>query len=148
MNKGMRLTAPNPQRKVRAGDILVIEAEADALATVLSSLGLKLEEAKHPEETTETKEPGEGEGKGTEKRRTDETVADTDAQEEDDKAESTGEVMLMELAVLPASTLTGRSARDLLLRTRYGLNLLAVSAKATARWGDCARWPFGPATCC
>ena len=87
MRNEVRLTAPNPRRKVRAGDILVIEAEADALATVLSSLGLKLEEARTiAEETTETKEPGEGEGKGTEKHRTDETVADTDAQEEDDKA--------------------------------------------------------------
>ena len=35
--------------------------------------------------------------------------------------------MLVELAVLPASVLVGRSASDILLRTRYGLNLLAVS---------------------
>lgn len=33
----------------------------------------------------------------------------------------------MELAILPSSGLEGRSASDLLLRTRYGLNLLAVS---------------------
>jgi di/tricarboxylate transporter len=33
----------------------------------------------------------------------------------------------MELAVLPGAMLVGRSARDILLRTRYGLNLLAVS---------------------
>jgi di/tricarboxylate transporter len=33
----------------------------------------------------------------------------------------------MELAVLPGSTLVGRSAQNLLLRTRYALNLLAVS---------------------
>ncbi len=128
VHKGMRLTAPNPQRKVRSGDILVIEAEADALTTVLSSLGLKLEEAKQAEKATETKEPVEAEAEGAEKhRKPDEVAADTDAQEEDEQTESTGEIMLMELAVLPASTLAGRSARDLLLRTRYGLNLLAVS---------------------
>ena len=35
--------------------------------------------------------------------------------------------MLRELAILPASSLVGRSARDLRLRSRYGLNLLAVA---------------------
>ncbi len=118
VHRGVRLTAPNPRLKVQAGDILVIEAEADALATVLSSLGLKLEEAKKPEEATETKQPGQGEGA---------KKPGTGTQEQADKAESTGEVTMAELAVLPASTLSGRSARDLRLRTRYGLNLLALS---------------------
>jgi di/tricarboxylate transporter len=35
--------------------------------------------------------------------------------------------VLRELAVLPSSSIVGRSAGDLRLRTRYGLNLLAVS---------------------
>ena len=35
--------------------------------------------------------------------------------------------MLRELAVLPGSSLNGRSAKDISLRTRYGLNLLAIS---------------------
>jgi di/tricarboxylate transporter len=39
-----RVHAPNPGRVVRAGDILVLEAEADALPAALSSLGLTLEE--------------------------------------------------------------------------------------------------------
>ena len=46
----MRLTAPGQGQMVRAGDILVIEAEVDALAEALSSLGLKLEESKRPTE--------------------------------------------------------------------------------------------------
>jgi di/tricarboxylate transporter len=33
----------------------------------------------------------------------------------------------MELAVLPGSPLSGRSATDIMLRTRYGINLLALS---------------------
>ena len=33
----------------------------------------------------------------------------------------------MELAVLPGSSLAGRSSSELSLRTRYGLNLLALS---------------------
>ncbi len=44
----MRVTAPNPGRRVREADILVIEAEADALAGLLSAQGLKLEEAGRP----------------------------------------------------------------------------------------------------
>jgi di/tricarboxylate transporter len=36
-------------------------------------------------------------------------------------------VVLTELAMLPGSVLAGRSASDMLLRTRYGINLLAVS---------------------
>lgn len=132
VHNGVRLTAPSPRRRVRTGDILVIEAEAEALATVLSSLGLKLEEAKKPEGAAETKEPGKGEG--SEKNRAGKTVAGAEAKE-DDKAESTGEVALAELAVLPASTLSGRSARDLRLRTRYGLNLLALSRQGQRSLG-------------
>ena len=42
----------------------------------------------------------------------------------------------MELAVLPASNVVGRSANNLALRTHYGINLLAVSRqgrRSTAR---------------
>src|SRR5690606_19527543 len=45
----VRLTAPQSGRLIRTGDILVIEAEVDALANLLSSLGLKLEESVKPE---------------------------------------------------------------------------------------------------
>jgi len=44
----VRMFAPNPNRKVREGDILAIEADAESLAEVLSSFGLKLEEAQRP----------------------------------------------------------------------------------------------------
>ncbi|MCZ4315945.1 SLC13 family permease [Comamonadaceae bacterium G21597-S1] len=44
----VRVFAPNPGRRVREGDILVIEADAESLAEVLSSFGLKLEEAMRP----------------------------------------------------------------------------------------------------
>jgi di/tricarboxylate transporter len=49
----MRVTAPNPRRRVREADILVIEAEAEALAGLLSEQGLKLEEAGRPPEPPE-----------------------------------------------------------------------------------------------
>lgn len=55
-----------------------------------------------------------------------EPAADTKPPEEE-TAPTSSDIVLMELAILPSSGLEGRSASDLLLRTRYGLNLLAVS---------------------
>jgi di/tricarboxylate transporter len=104
----VRVTAPHAGRQVRAGDILVIEAEVEALSQALSSLGLELEEAKPAGDETEARE--------------EEPASD--------------EIALVELAVLPRSELVGRSASDLLLRTRHGINLLAVSRRgqrSTAR---------------
>lgn len=45
-----RVHAPHPSRVVRAGDVLVIEADAEALSNLLSDLGLKLEEDVPPPE--------------------------------------------------------------------------------------------------
>ncbi len=105
----LRITAPNPWRRVLAGDILVIEAEAEALASVLGELGLKLEEAQRPPEKDK----------------------DAPLPEQPTKQEESAvvhsEVVLTELTMLPGSMMAGRSASDMLLRTRYGINLLAVS---------------------
>ena len=96
-----RVSAPDAGRIVRAGDILVIEAEPEALASALGSLGLKLEEAVHDEpEASNNKEKKEAEA---------------------------DEVSLIELAVRPDVALLGRTASDLRLRTRFGINLLAIS---------------------
>ena len=121
VHNGVRLTAPNPRRKVRAGDILVIEAEAETLASVLSTLGLKLEEAMAPAGGED--QAGSAGVQGLEAAAR--PVADKDA--EADKSGASHEIVLMELAVLPGSPLSGRSASDILLRARYGLNLLALS---------------------
>lgn len=118
VRREVRLTPPNPWRKVHAGDILVIEADAEVLAGVLSTLGVKLEEAAQPSEEDETADevtPDAKEDRATQKG------------EEEEEAATPGEIVLMELAVLPGAALAGRSASDLLLRTRYGLNLLALS---------------------
>ena len=114
----VRVIAPNPGRVVRVGDILIIEAEADALANVLSSLGLKLEEAKHNQSPEEDKPQNNDEGG---------TGTAAVAGEAEEKPPSSDEIVLMELAILPGSALVGRSASDILLRTRYGINLLAIS---------------------
>ncbi len=127
----VRMTAPNPWRKVHAGDILVVEAEPDALATVLSTLGLKLEEAVQPKKREENEENTKENDKTSQDQNSDIENADgeesTDEDETEEKSRQPSDIVLMELAVLPGSILAGRSASDILLRTRYGLNLLALS---------------------
>jgi di/tricarboxylate transporter len=113
---GLRLTAPSPQRILRAGDILVIEAAADTLASVLSALGLKLEAAGLPlDQAVEATPP---EARSDQKANAD----------EGEKSRRRGEeIVLVEMVILPGLSLSGRSANDFGLGSRYGLNLLAVS---------------------
>lgn len=112
---GMRLTAPNPRRLLRVDDILVIEAAADTLASVLSNLGLKLEASGSP-----IKQADDGDSPAK---------AEPDADEDgSEKSQRHGaEITLVEMVILPGVTLAGRSAKDFGLGLRYGLNLLAVS---------------------
>ncbi len=149
----VRMTAPQSSRKVLAGDILIIEADIEALPEMLSTLGLQLEEAgsssaEAAQDDGEDAQPGRGlpesasgkgarpqggqdDGKGAEgPPETGEggSSEGKDAQEKDAARSSADtEITLMELVVRPEASLIGRSARDLSLRTRYGLNLLAVS---------------------
>jgi di/tricarboxylate transporter len=99
-----RVSAPNRRRVVRPGDILIIEAEPESLSVALSSLGLVLEEQDRADPA----------GDDSEKR-------------DPDRESEAEETVLQELAVMPNSRLIGRSANDVHLRTRYGLNLLAIS---------------------
>ena len=97
---GERVVAPDPRWRVRAGDILVLEAEPRALTAALSALGLVLEEAKAAEEEQDA----------TEKRRP-----------------PAGDMRLVELVLRPGSPIAGLSAADILLRRRHGVSLLAIS---------------------
>jgi len=166
----IRMTAPGLMRQVRAGDILVIEAEADALSGLLSGLGLRLEESGRPPEPEDDENPDaaelEAKTKAKEKAKTKAKAGeqsqdprrdttgqglaasaalaegkdnadeeeDADDEPDDGKADTAGEIVLMELVVLPGSMLAGRSASDVLLRMRYGINMLALS-----RQGDTQR---------
>jgi len=102
-----RVSAPNKQRILRIDDILIIEAEPESLSEALSSLGLVLEEHARAASDKDTQTQPQ--------------------KEETDKDSDTGETVLQELAVLPNSRLIGRSAEDIRLGSRYGLNLLAIS---------------------
>ena len=174
----IRMMAPSLMRQVHAGDILVIEAEADALSGLLSSLGLKLEESGRPPEQEDDENPDVADleaktkakvkekakvkvkekakakvGEQSQDQSRDKTGQglaasaalaegedsadedeDEDEEPDDGKTDTAGEIVLMELVVLPGSMLAGRSASDVLLRTRYGINMLALS-----RQGDTQR---------
>lgn len=150
----VRMTAPQSSRKVVAGDILVIEADIETLPEVLATLGLELEEAGSPSDVKASDVKASAEKTSAEKASAEEsprttadaaraagaaapptpiTAADDRGEGPDDtvKSSANDEVVLMELVVRPGAGLIGRSAKDLLLRTRYGLNLLAVSRNGT-----------------
>lgn len=124
-----RVSAPNPQRRLLENDILVIEAEPESLAAALSSLDLKLEEevAGTTAETVAADEPAGAAGhealvpmpeSGAQE--------ETEAKEGQDKTQHE-EILIQELVAMPGGSLAGRSATDIELRSRYGLNLLAIS---------------------
>jgi di/tricarboxylate transporter len=121
-----RLNAPQMGRTIRADDILVIEAEPKSLAETLSALDVRLEEDKQEEPAAP--EPDQD-------RTTDDDVSQDSDDDGDDKdhdgAQEPDEIVLMELVVMPDSRIVGRSARDLRLRSRYGINLLAVSRQGS-----------------
>ncbi|RYD43518.1 MAG: SLC13 family permease, partial [Verrucomicrobiaceae bacterium] len=121
VRNNLRVSAPNPGHMLRTGDILMIESDPTSLASALSSLGLKLEEAVAPSATKKdapAQDPADQlEGHATQGG---EQPAEVVAVED-------GEVSLMELAVRPDAGVIGRSATDIQLRTRYGINFLALS---------------------
>lgn len=101
-----RVSIPSADRVLKAGDVLVIEAEPGSLAGVLSGLGFLLaEDSRHKVSKTNDQAPPV----------------------EAPKPPVDDEIALMELTVRPDSGLVGRSATDIRLRTRFGINLLALS---------------------
>ncbi|MFN3580893.1 MAG: SLC13 family permease [Pseudomonas sp.] len=143
-----RVTAPLPGRKLKAGDILVIEADPEALGSTLTRLGLKLEEAVKVEPEAASKESEvepESEIEPAEQKsdKRANSAPSSENKENDSEAELSErvkeerepdkgsaqdeEIVIQELVVQPNSLLLGRSATDIQIRTRFGINLLAIS---------------------
>ena len=118
----VHLYSPNPRRRVRADDILIIEAEPDDLSQVLSDLELTL---------------------GTPEKETAQTQDEDTGGAPDDHAGAP--VTLQELAVMPSSSLLGRSSGGLQLNERYSISVLAVSrqGKRTVRRVKTMRFKAG-----
>src|SRR5690606_33120169 len=114
-----RVMAPNPHRILEAGDILIIEADPDALAKALANLGVALAESKEANAVEE--EAGDGHAADDSPSPLDDTGTEAKP------ARGAAELVVQELVVAPASALANRSATDIQLRTRYGINLLALS---------------------
>ena len=113
----VRIPAPHPRRKIRAGDILVIEADPEALAAVLSSMELVLVGEKTPQPEAE---------------QSDKALELSDAAADEERRDTlravkSEDVGLMEVTLLPRSRLVGRSVTDIHLRSRHRINLLALS---------------------
>lgn len=127
--------SPRPGKILRGGDVLVLEANAGVLAEVLSRLDLKLEEYKTqagsggPAGSDIGLKAAGGEGSGmTENAGS--SGPDAGLEERFGKPEGFAhdtDAGLAEMAVLPEARIVGSSASDLLLRSRYGINLLAVA---------------------
>jgi di/tricarboxylate transporter len=118
----VHLTAPHGGRRIRADDVLVLEAEVDALAEALSVFDIKLEQS-----IVESDEAGaEKPINGTAEELDGDDGAEA-AKDEDRDQRGSNDILLRELAVLPGASIVGRSAMDMRLRSRYGVNLLAVS---------------------
>lgn len=141
----MRVIAPSPLRRLRAGDILVIEAEAESLAGVLSGLGLHLEESQPIAAKAEAqREDGAEAGQDREGAAAAATTAQAGQEDAAAASDAPDDIVLMEFAVLPGSALPGRSASDMHLRTRYGLNLLAVSRQGQRTLARLRSMPLRP----
>ena len=125
----VRVTAPSSGRYLRGLDILIIEAEAEALTKVLSELGLELAHAKEKRQPTADDAAEQADADSEPGSAIDKPGQPTEqgAENTAEKDRKPDEIVLLELAVLPSSSLLNRSAADMLLRTRYSINLLAVS---------------------
>jgi di/tricarboxylate transporter len=136
-----RVVSPLPSDILRAGDILVIVAEPNALGATLTTLGLKLEEAvdtreekdgESDEDKEHTSEAAQhAEAHSTIEATTELTPAEAESSksDEDDKTKKKrdDDITLQELVVQGNSLLLERSATDLQIRSRFGINLLAIS---------------------
>jgi di/tricarboxylate transporter len=120
VRRDVHISASNPRRILRDGDILIIEVEPESLATALSSMGVKLEEDVAPiVDEQATKDGGDIQSGKQQEMPHNKTP--------DDETARSDEVVIQEMVVLPNAVLINRSATDIELRTRYGINLLAIS---------------------
>jgi len=115
----LRITAPNPARIVKADDILIIEADPDALSAALTALDLSLEEA-----VPLTKDSDEEKSEVEDKK---EENAQKDKAQNESKTATDNQIEIQEVVVMPATALIGRTASGIRLRSQFSINLLAVS---------------------
>jgi di/tricarboxylate transporter len=123
----VHMTAPHGARRIHAGDVLVLQADVDALTEALSVFGIELEAQKAASDSKD-ETANDAPKKASKSAKAEAAIKEADKVGDADESDERDEdIVLRELAVLPGATIVGRSASDLRLRTHYGLNLLAVS---------------------
>ncbi|MFP4395120.1 MAG: SLC13 family permease [Anaerolineales bacterium] len=106
-----RISFPAGKDKIRAGDILLVRAEADALRQFVYDAGVELAESKPIAEE-------------------DDIIAEPEARnfwEEVQARLHADDIEIVEAIISPDSRMVGKTARELDLRARYGANLLGIS---------------------
>lgn len=100
----VRMHAPNPRRQVRAGDVLVIEAEPESLSRALTRLGLSIRKHVDADGKPAARSPENG-----------------------DEDRSGDPLLLQEYAVMPDSPIVGRTSGGVQMRSAHGISLMALS---------------------
>ncbi len=119
VRNGSHIAAPNRFREIHVGDVLQIQADHDKLLKVIDDLELALEET--------AGDSGAAEAGEQDDRSAGDGAADRSASAARAAARARRDLELAELVVLPGSVLSGRSVEDVRVRSRFGLNLLAIS---------------------
>ena len=114
------------RRRLRVDDVLLIEAGPDALNATLSVL--KLRPPTPEANSADAADPNTGET---------EQIAGSRP-----KLLGSPDVAIAEAVVQPRSRLTGRTADELRLRSRFGVNLLAVARQGTPSRGRLGTFRF------
>lgn len=150
----IRLTAPHLAGSLRENDVVLIEADPEALAGALDSLGLVFGEAEPTEASDDRDAPAASEhdehnasaeiepAKASDddavlsEEKANETTKTAAEKEEEQKkkierSSQLDDAELVELVILPGSGLLGRSVSDINLRERYGINMLAISRQGS-----------------
>ncbi len=140
----IRLTAPRSAGPLREGDVVLIEADPEALAGALDSLGLVFGEEKPAVKQEDSAEEdgsldndalnGQNKNDPADLGKGEKEEADAEKEPDKKKADRPSQLEdteLVELVILPGSGLLGRSASDIELRERYGVNLLAISRQGS-----------------
>ena len=129
----VRMMAPHGGRRLKENDVLILEAEIEALTEALAVFGIRLEERRDADDDAPDTDSADAPAEGKTRSRTTALEKlgggrqDDGKENVDSRPRKDDDIVLRELAVLPGSTIGGQSASDLRLRTRFGLNLLAVS---------------------
>ncbi|MEE4295006.1 MAG: SLC13 family permease [Wenzhouxiangella sp.] len=138
-----RIRNPHGNLKLRAADILLIEATPKALIASLNQLDIQLE-ADRERASVALEDTERAEQLVKDRKSEPEKDNDGDPGEDDDQPSEDEDITLMEVVVMPISSAIGRSASSLKLRSQLGINLLAVSRHGRRTTARLRRLQFRP----